>query len=212
MMANHKNNNAYQEQRKKYTTLVEEGNILSVMFCGVGGQGIILATTVLARAVQLAGYDVKVSEVHGMAQRGGSVVGSVRLGRKVFSPTIGKADFIVALEKLEAVRYRGKLAEDGFILINDQEIVPVSMFAQKQEYPHQILSDVEKTTTHYRIIKAMDIAQKLGQPRVLNTVLLGFLSNFLPIDEKCWIRAVKQTIPEKAVHVNLQAFSQGQKY
>ncbi len=212
MMANHKNNNAYQELRKTYTARVQKGKILSVMFCGVGGQGIILATTVLARAVQLAGYDVKVSEVHGMAQRGGSVVGSVRLGRKVFSPTVGKADFIVALEKLEGVRYLPKLAEDGFILINDHEIVPVSMFAQKQEYPHQILSDVEKTTTHYRIIKAMDIARQLGQPRVLNTVLLGFLSHFLPIDEQCWIRAIKQTIPEKAVQVNLQAFSQGQQY
>ncbi len=198
--------------RVKYSGLLEKKKIISVMFCGVGGQGIILATTVLARAAQLAGFDVKVSEVHGMAQRGGSVVGSVRLGNEVFSPTIDKADFVVALEKLEALRYVGKLSEEGFMLVNDHEIIPVSMFAAKKEYPRQIISDISKITSHYRIIKAMEIACKLGQPRVLNTILLGALSNFLPIDQKYWLDSINQTVPSRVVDINIRAFKQGLNY
>jgi len=201
-----------EKTRERYSRLLGKGSIVSVMFCGVGGQGIILATTVLARAAMLRGFDVKVSEVHGMAQRGGSVVGSVRLGKKVFSPTIDEADFIVALEKLEAARYIGKLAPEGFLLVNDYEIIPVSMFAQKQEYPHHILSDISGVTSNYKVIGAMEVARKLGQARVINTVLLGFLSNLLPIGEKQWIDSIKQTIPSRSVGINIQAFLEGKKY
>ncbi|MGM0365141.1 MAG: indolepyruvate oxidoreductase subunit beta [Actinomycetota bacterium] len=204
--------NHMERARERCFRLLGEGNTVSVMFCGVGGQGIILASTVLARAAQLGGFDVKVSEVHGMAQRGGSVVGSVRLGRKVFSPTIDEADLIVALEKLEAARHMGKLVRGGFLLVNDYEIVPVSMYAKKEEYPRNILSDISKITPSYKAIEAGKIAAKLGQPRVLNTVLLGFLSNFLPIDKKCWISSIKQTIPSSSVGINIQAFERGLKY
>jgi len=198
--------------RKRCSRLLDEGGIVSIMFCGVGGQGIILASTLLARAAQLQGFDVKVSEVHGMAQRGGSVLGSVRLGEKVYSPTIDEADFIIALEKLEALRHVERMSKDGFILINDHEIVPVSMFAKKEEYPKNIITGISKLTKNYRVIEATEIACRLGQPRVLNTVLMGYLSNLLPIGLKCWADSIKHTIPSKAVDINIEAFELGRKY
>ncbi|GAG94781.1 unnamed protein product, partial [marine sediment metagenome] len=169
---------------KKWNKFLEEGSILSILFTGVGGQGIILTTTVVAEAALLDGLDVKVSEVHGMAQRGGSVIGSVRIGKRVYSPITDKADFIISLEKLEAFRYINRLESEGFIIVNDFEIHPVSIFLSGVKYPENIISGLGKYTSNYMVIKATEIAKKLNEIRASNMVLLGCLSNFIPIKKE----------------------------
>ena len=196
---------------KKWKDLLGSGGILSILFTGVGGQGIILTTTVLAEAALLDGLDVKVSEVHGMAQRGGSVVGSVRIGRKVYSPILNKADFVVSLEKLEAVRYIDRLDAEGFIIVNDFEVYPVSMYLEGIEYPENIKSRLAGYTSNYMIVKATEIAKSLNEIRVSNTVLLGSLSNFIPIKMDSWIKSIKENVPKHAVEVNIEAFREGKK-
>ena len=194
---------------KKWEKLLNGGGILSVLFTGVGGQGIILTTTILAEAALLSGLDVKVSEVHGMAQRGGSVIGSVRMGKKVYSPITDKADFIISLEKLEAARYIDKLDREGFIIINDYEIYPVSMYLNGIKYPENIISRLSDYTSNYMMVKATDIAKKLNEIRVSNMVLLGILSNFIPLKKDSWMRSIKKNAPRHAVELNLKAFRLG---
>jgi indolepyruvate ferredoxin oxidoreductase beta subunit len=196
---------------KKWKKLLDNDCTMSVLFSGVGGQGIILTTTVLAEAALLDGLDVKVSEVHGMAQRGGSVIGSVRIGRKVYSPIPNDADFIVSLEKLEAVRYIDRLDKEGFIIVNDFEVYPVSMYLNGIEYPENILSILASCTSNYMIVKATEIAKRLGEIRVSNTVLLGSLSNFIPIKTDSWIKSIKDNVPKYAVEINVEAFKEGKK-
>lgn len=188
---------------------IEKGGIISVMFSGVGGQGIILATTVLAGAAGLEGFDVKVSEVHGMAQRGGSVIGSVRFGKKVHSPIIDKADLIVSLEKLEAARYLDLLKPEGFLFINDYEIYPVSIYLEDREYPADIIKKISRVTSRYKLIKAADIAAGLGEIRASNIVLIGSLSMFLPIGIESWMDSIKESVPEKVLELNINAFEKG---
>lgn len=220
--SNNKDNNEEENIRKKFNdfeyfvsrtkNILESRNILSILFTGVGGQGIILTTRVLAEAALYSGLDVKVSEVHGMAQRGGSVVGSVRVGRKVYSPTVGKADFIVSLEKLEALRYINRLNSEGFIIINKMQICPVSVFFDNSvDYPEDIDSKIRSFTSNYKFINAIEIAKKLNETRVSNLVLLGYLSNYLPIDDNFWIKSITKNVPKKAVDVNIEAFSEGKK-
>ena len=144
-----------------------------------------------------------------MAQRGGSVLGSVRIGREVFSPTINKADFIIALEKLEALRYIDKLDRSGFIIINDFKIYPISVFSGSENYPGDIISKVEGKTSNYILVKAVEIAERLGEIRTSNIVLIGCLSNFIPIEEKFWIQSIKKNVPAKAIDVNIEAFKEG---
>jgi len=201
-----KDSTAYlQRNRKK----VEEGGTISVMFSGVGGQGIILASTVLARAATVQGYDIKVSEVHGMAQRGGSVVGSVRFGRKVYSPIIDKADVIMALEKLESIRYLDLLKPDGFLFINDYELVPVSVYIGDKEYPAGIIEKIAGVTSGFALIKATEAAVELGEIRASNMVLMGSLSKFLPIKLKSWKKALDDLIPKRVLELNKNAFEKG---
>ena len=209
---NNKNNNNYaksSQYRKKWKEDLKKGQILSVLFTGVGGQGIILATTVLAEAAQESGFDVKVSEVHGMAQRGGSVEGSVRIGKEVFSPIINRADFIIAVEKLEALRYIGKLQSGGFLLVNDYEIYPSTVFSKDTEYPKNIEERINNLTKNYMIIDAVQIALKLNEIRAANMVLLGAFSNFLPLEPDCWASAIKENVPSKALNINIEAFNLG---
>jgi len=209
---NNKNNNSHTKSRRyleKWEDNLKKGQILSVLFSGVGGQGIILATTVLAKAAIKSGFDVKVSEVHGMAQRGGSVEGSVRIGKEVFSPIISRADFIVAAEKLEALRYIGKLQSGGFLLVNDYEIYPSTVFSKDTEYPKNIEERISNLTKNYMIIDAVQIALRLNEIRAANMVLLGALSNFLPLEPGCWTGAIKENVPSKALNVNIEAFNSG---
>ncbi|MCD4670807.1 MAG: indolepyruvate oxidoreductase subunit beta [Actinomycetia bacterium] len=188
---------------------LKQGGIVSVMFSGVGGQGIILATTVLARAAMFEGFDVKVSEVHGMAQRGGSVIGSVRFGEKVHSPIVDRADLIVSLEKLEAARYLDLLKPEGFLFINDYEIYPVSIYLEDREYPSDIIKKISKATSRYKLIEASGIAADLGEIRASNTVLIGSLSMFLPISPGSWMCSIKESVPERALKLNINAFEKG---
>ena len=187
---------------KRWEKLLEDGSVLSVLLTGVGGQGILLTSKVLSEAALLYGLDVKVSEVHGMAQRGGSVIGSVRMGREVYSPIISKANFIVSLEKLEALRYMNKLDSDGFIVLNDVEIYPVSVFYGDINYPEDIISRIGSITSNYMVVKALEIAKRLNEIRATNIVLLGCLSNFIPIDYDCWIDSIKKNVPRQAVDIN----------
>ncbi len=206
------NDNKYNNYYKKWEKKIKQGIIMSILFTGVGGQGIIKSTTVLAEAALSSGLDVKVSEVHGMAQRGGNVIGSVRIGRKVYSPTVEKADIIFSLEKLEALRNLNILNDGGLVLINDYEIVPVSLFFSKQEYPKNIIENISKITKNFILLPANDISKKLGEPKASNIVLLGKLSTFIPIEEKFFIKSIKKNIPQKAVEINIKAFKEGRKY
>jgi len=209
---NNINNNNYAKSSlylEKWEEDLKKGQILSVLFTGVGGQGIILATTVLAEAAIESGFDVKVSEVHGMAQRGGSVEGSVRIGKEVFSPIIDRADFIIAVEKLEALRYIGKLRSGGFLLVNDYEIYPSTVFSKDTEYPKNIEERISNLTKNYMIIDAVEIALKLNEIRAANMVLLGAFSNFLPLEPDCWTVAIKENVPSKALNINIEAFNLG---
>jgi indolepyruvate ferredoxin oxidoreductase, beta subunit len=216
MIKNDNNNNNYKFNYKDIAdrcgNSLKKGEILSILFAGVGGQGIILATTVLANAAINAGYDVKVSEVHGMAQRGGSVEGSVRIGKQVFSPTISNVDFIVALEKLEAIRYAQKLSEGGFIFVSEYSIYPSTVFSKDVPYPENAEELLSEFTENFCFINAVDKAKSLGNIRVSNTIMIGALSLLMPFEQDCWLDAVKKSVPEKALGINIEAFKLGRNF
>jgi indolepyruvate ferredoxin oxidoreductase beta subunit len=188
---------------------IKNNEVISVLFTGVGGQGILLATSIMAHACLYDDYDVKVTEVHGMAQRGGSVVGSVRFGAKVFSPVISKADIIVSLEKLESLRYIDKLKNNGIIIINDFEVLPISVFGGKFLYPHEISENIKSFTDNFFILKALEAAKKIGSEKTMNVILIGALSNFLPIKNQSWLKSIKKVVPKKILDLNLEAFEIG---
>ena len=184
----------------------------NVVLTGVGGQGIVLASTVLVEAAFEAGYDVKANEVHGMAQRGGSVVAQVRFGEKVFSPLVplGQADFLVALEEVEALRYAGYLRADGVAIVNRRQIVPVTVSAGDARYPE----DVDKRLRarfggRLVLVEGERLAREAGNVRTENVVLLGVLSRFLEIPLQLWEEVIARLAPKRAVEANLRAFSLG---
>lgn len=183
----------------------------NIMIVGVGGQGSLLASKLLGHLLLEEGYDVKVSEVHGMSQRGGSVVTYVRFGEKVYSPVIdkGEADFIVSFEKLEAARYMEYLKEDGTIVVNTQEIDPMPVITGAAIYPENL---VEKMQEHGAKVEAMDclsLANKAGSSKAVNIVLMGRLSKHFDIPSEKWIQAIKDCVPEKFVELNIRAFELG---
>lgn len=189
---------------------VRPNDITNIVICGVGGQGIILASDVLCYVASLAGYDVKKSEVHGMAQRGGSVITHVRFGKKIYSPLIaqGTAEYVLAFEKLEAMRYAHYLRKNGDIITDNREIPPMSVLVGQSEYPTDIDQKLARMgKTH--LIDATSVAAELGSMRVVNIVLLGVLSRFLRMKEKYWQEAIKQNVKERFVELNIQAFSRG---
>ena len=183
----------------------------NIMIVGVGGQGSLLASKLLGRLLLNEGYDVKVSEVHGMSQRGGSVVTYVRYGDKVYSPIIdkGEADFIVSFEKLEAARYAAYLKKDGKIIVNSQEIEPMPVITGAAEYPHEALDNLVAKGMDIDCIDALTPALEAGSSKAVNIVLMGRLSKSLGIDEDKWIEALKQTVAPKFVEMNLKAFALG---
>jgi len=211
-MPDRQKNPCFGDYVKRSKAMLDKGMTLSVLFAGVGGQGIILATTVLSHAALNEGLDVKVSEVHGMAQRGGSVLGSVRFGKKVYSPTVGKADFFVALEKLEALRYLDTLKSGGLLLASDYSICPTTVYLEGKEYPSDIEDRIGERVDGYMLVDVISIAKKLKEIRTANMVMLGLLSGFLPISDRSWIGSIKENVPKKAVDINLKAFENGKKY
>jgi len=203
------NNITIKKYLSEYGDKIKNNEIISVLFSGVGGQGILLATSIMAHACLYDDYDVKVTEVHSMAQRGGSVLGSVRFGMKVFSPVIPKADIIVSLEKLESLRYIDKLKNNGIIMINDYEVVPISVFGDKFSYPHEISEKIKIFTDNFLIVKALETAKKIGSEKTMNVILIGALSNFLPIKMQSWLKSIKKVVPKKILDLNLEAFDMG---
>ncbi len=188
--------------------MTDSGNIL---MCGVGGQGILLASEITSSALIKAGYDVKKSEVHGMAQRGGSVVAHLRYGEKVYSPLIepGTADVELAFEILESVRYMNYLHKNSKVIVNTQKIYPPSVATGIEQYPDDILDTLRKNKLSVLPINAFGVAQELGEPRAVNMVIVGSLSYFLPIKESIFQKVIKERLPEKIQKVNLEAFSKG---
>ena len=185
-------------------------NTKSVLLVGVGGQGAILVAKFLVNGLMQAGYDVKMSEVHGMSQRGGSVSTQVHWGEKVYSPVIGKgaADIIVAFEKMEAVRYADFLKPDGIAVINDYEMASSTIAAGQCEYPAGCLEAMQSHFKTYSL-NAADIALSLGNAKCMNVVLFGAMTKALAMDHVDWEEIIRQTVPPKFVELNLKAFHAG---
>ena len=183
----------------------------NVLIVGVGGQGVLLASEVLTGAAVETGYDAKKSEVHGMAQRGGVVTSHVRFGGKVYSPLIkeGCADVILAFEKAEAMRWAHFLKKDGTIIINDYMLVPPIASMKGYAYPKDPIAAVKRRIKDVKIVNAEKIAQGLGNPRLVNTILLGVLSISLDISEKVWQKALRERVPRGTEDLNIEAFTKG---
>ena len=184
-----------------------------ILMTGVGGQGVILASDALAEIAMQAGCDVKKSDSLGMSQRGGSVVSHLRMGDRVFSPTIrkGEADFLLAFERLEGARWADYLHEGSIAIINDLAIPPLSVVGGASAYPSttEVEEILREYTDHLYIIPGTRIAQEMGNPQVLNVLLVGFLSVFLDIEEKSYIEDLSQRVPQKVLQLNLKAFARG---
>ena len=183
----------------------------NIMIVGVGGQGSLLASKRLGHLLLTEGYDVKVSEVHGMSQRGGSVVTYVRFGDKVYSPIIdkGEADFIVSFEKLEAARYVEYLKPDGRIVTNTQEVDPMPVITGAMEYPADLVEKMESLGIAVDAMDCLSLADQAGSSKAVNIVLMGRLSKYFDIPEEKWQQAIADCVPEKFVDVNLKAFALG---
>ena len=174
----------------------------SIMIVGVGGQGTLLASRILGSVLGTAGYEVKVSEVHGMSQRGGSVVTYIRYGEKVYSPVIekGQADMIVSFEQLEAARYVSYLKKGGTIITNTQKISPMPVITGAAEYPDGIIDKIKAMGINIIAVDALSAAEKAGSARAVNVVLMGVLSKVLPgIELDAWKKAVEKCVPAKVI-------------
>jgi len=186
--------------------------VFSLMFAGVGGQGSLLIADITSLAAVQAGYDVKQTEVHGVSQRGGSVETHVRFGKQVYSPLVtpGRADAVISLEKLEALRFAHYLDPDtGVILANDFEIIPASVANADQTYPHHVFEYLTGKGIGVVTLPATQIARDLGDGRMANVVLLGLLSKYLPIDPAVWEKTLHMRIPQRYLEGNLKAFATG---
>ncbi|MBE5967117.1 MAG: indolepyruvate oxidoreductase subunit beta [Lachnospiraceae bacterium] len=182
----------------------------NIMIVGVGGQGTLLTSRILGGLTLHAGYDVKLSEVHGMAQRGGSVVTFVRYGDKVAEPIVeeGQADVIIAFERLEAARYAHFLKKGGAMVINDQRIDPMPVVIGAAKYPDHIIEELEKNYRVYKI-DAMSEAKKLGNSRVFNVIVLGMAAQHMDFSKEDWLAVIEKTVPAKTVEINKKAFAVG---
>lgn len=185
----------------------------NIMIVGVGGQGTLLTSRILGGITIKAGYDVKLSEVHGMAQRGGSVVTFVRYGELVNEPIVeeGCADVLIAFEKLEALRYAHFLKKDGVIVVNDQRIDPMPVVIGAATYPENIIENLEKK---YKVLKidAMAAALKLGNARTFNIIVLGMAAKHMDFAKEDWLEVIEKTVPAKTIEINKQAFEMGYAY
>ena len=183
----------------------------SIMIVGVGGQGSLLASKLLGRILLENGYDVKVSEVHGMSQRGGSVVTYVRYGDKVYSPIVedGQADLIVSFEKIEAARWLPKLKQNGTIVVNTQQVDPMPVIVGAAVYPAGVLEEMTAAGAHVDAIDALRLAEEAGSPKAANIVLMGRVAKYFDIPYDQWLRAIEKTVAPKFVELNRRAFDLG---
>ena len=184
---------------------------MNVLIAGVGGQGTLLTSRIIAQVAVDLGYDVKVTEVHGMAQRGGSVVSEVRYGEKVYSPTIpkGQADVLLAFEKLEAARWLDHLKPDGIVIINDERVDPLPVMSGKMKYPEDIIDRIVQLKPKTTVVNATKIAIECGNVKAANVVLVGISSKAIGLPPEKVEEAIRKLVPPKALEVNLAAFRRG---
>ncbi|MDR0454633.1 MAG: indolepyruvate oxidoreductase subunit beta [Deferribacteraceae bacterium] len=185
--------------------------VTSFLMAGVGGQGIVLASNVFCIAAVNAGYDVKKSEIHGMAQRGGSVVSHIRFGKKVWSPVIPQAgaDFILSFERMEYLRYISFIGDKCALILNSKRILPPGTTMGTEAYPDELIDREKARFTEVCEFDADAAAQNIGNIKTAGLVMLGKLAGYLNIDEKHWVEAVKSCVPEKLLNINLNAFKAG---
>jgi indolepyruvate ferredoxin oxidoreductase beta subunit len=190
--------------------MVDNG-VKSILFAGVGGQGILRASDIICEAIMEAGLDVKKSEVHGMAQRGGCVTSHVRYGKKVYSPLAesGSIQTLVSFEKMESLRYLKSLRKDAAIIVNTEEIYPPAVNMGDAHYPDDIIAFLKEHYGKVIHFNAAELAQKAGNIKTANVVLLGAVSNLMNIDQSIWQSVIKKSFPEKLVKTNLAAFQLG---
>ena len=182
-----------------------------IVICGVGGQGSLLASKLLGRVLVNEGYDIKVSEVHGMSQRGGSVITYVRYGDKVYSPVVqsGEAEFIISFERIEAARYAHLLKKGGIIITNTQRIDPMPVITGAATYPENILDELTAKGVQIEAMDALALAEEAGSAKAVNIVLMGQLAKHFHIDYEKWIEAIGQTVKPQFVEMNQKAFALG---
>jgi indolepyruvate ferredoxin oxidoreductase beta subunit len=190
---------------------MSNNKVYNILIVGVGGQGIILASDVLGKAAALHGYDVKKNEIHGMAQRGGSVSSHVRFGKSVSSPIIkmGEADVLLSFEQIETLRYFPYLSVDGKVILNDAKILPPAVFTGKQDYPAGVIEKVKAKVPDTLVVDGNAVASRIGNPRVVNVIFLGVLSKYLDIPAQVYEQVLKDSLKPKLVDINLRAFHEG---
>ncbi len=184
----------------------------NIMIVGVGGQGSLLASKMLGHVVMQAGYDVKVSEVHGMSQRGGSVVTYVKYSdQKVWSPVIneGEADIIISFELLEATRWVSFLKKDGTLVVNDQQIAPMPVIMGTAQYPEDVAGKLRGLGVNLKLFDALHLAEKAGNAKATNVVLMGAVANAMDFPEEMWQKALEECVPPKFLDLNRKAFALG---
>ena len=183
----------------------------NIMIVGVGGQGSLLASKLMGRVLLIEGYDAKVSEVHGMSQRGGAVVTYVRYGDKVYSPIVdaGQAELIVSFELLEAARWLNHLAPDGQVVTNTQQIDPIPVITGAMAYPDELVEKMKATGAKVDAIDALALANEAGSSKAVNIVMMGKLSNYFPFSKETWMRALEETVPPRFLELNRRAFEAG---
>lgn len=184
--------------------------VKNIMIVGVGGQGTLLTSRILGNLAIRGGYDVKLSEVHGMAQRGGSVVTFVRYGEQVAEPIVeqGQADVLIAFERLEALRYLHFLKEDGVVIVNDWRIDPITVVTGAAVYPEGILETLKRAGRTV-VVEATETAKKMGVPKAFNVIVLGAAARYMGFDREDWTQVIRETVPPKTVEINLRAFETG---
>ena len=187
------------------------GQITNILLVGVGGQGILLASEILAETFMLAGFDVKKSEIHGMSQRGGSVVSHVRYGKEVFSPIVpeGEGDILFGFELMETCRSLPLLKKGGAVVANDLRIPPPAVLMGQETYPEGLTERISAQFPDFLLVDGQKLATQAGNPRAANTVLLGAVSKRLDIAEKFWLKALEKMVPKKALEINVKAFQLG---
>ena len=190
-----------------------ENQTVNLIFSGVGGQGVLLATELICGAALQAGMDVKKSEIHGMAQRGGSVVSHVRYGKKVFSPIVEKntADVVVSFELMEAARYLDYLKPGGMVIVNDLRLAPMPVLTGKAEYPTDLEERLAAKAKSVYKLPAQKVANEIGNKNTVNVVILGALSKLLEFDVDHWKDVLEKRVPERFLEVNRVAFAEGRK-
>lgn len=185
-------------------------SVKNIMIVGVGGQGTLLTSRILGNLAVHGGYDVKLSEVHGMAQRGGSVVTFVRYGEQVAEPIVeeGQADVLIAFERLEALRYLHFLKSDGVVIVNDWRIDPITVVTGAAKYPEGII-DILRKARNTVVVEATKTAKEMGAPKAFNVIVLGAAARYMGFEKEEWLHVIENTVPPKTVDVNKKAFETG---